>query len=112
MAVLEVCFLNYLDGIIYPWHAYAARFTLVVPCICICLSMTIFRLQVTLLLMSNINSFSVTCTQLFNGDISETAVFELEMLAVTLSKLPGPLHQSGVAHPYLLCLAVFGGDTA
>ena len=31
-----------------------------------------------------------------NGDFPETAVFELKKLAVTLSKLPGPTHQSAL----------------
>ena len=45
---------------INPWHAYTARVTVVVPCVCVCLSTTIVVLQATMRLMSDINSFSVT----------------------------------------------------
>ena len=36
----------------------------------------------------------------YNGDSPERAALELEKLAVTLSKLPGPTHQSA-CHEYL-----------
>ena len=45
--------------------------------------------------MRDTNGFSETSAGKNNnyGDFPETAVFELEKLAVTLSKVPGPTHQ-------------------
>ena len=57
---------------------------------CVCLWTTILTLQATTRLMSDINSFSVT--RLINGDFPKTAAFELEKIAVSLTKLPGPTH--------------------
>ena len=61
--------------------------------VCVCLSVDdILMLQATMQLMSYISSSSVTSAQKY-GDFPKTAVFELEKPAVSLTKLPCPIHQ-------------------
>lgn len=79
-----------VTSIISPWHTYPVRVTVVTLCVCVYLSINYYS---TMQLSAIKLLHCCMCSNNKNGDFPETATFELERLAIPLTKPPGPTDQ-------------------
>ena len=97
--------LFYAPGYFNPWHACAARVTVLGVCVCVrlsvCLSAAILALQATRQPMSDTNVFITTRTWKIKADFPETT--EFERYAVKTSEKANMHNRTSLPWPIALC---------